>query len=87
MIVTSCKEPTSKAFNDTCQQLSAWCLNSGCTSDICKNINLFTEFHPGENSTIQRAVDKTAKVAVIYMVLITVPNVNASTNLTLKIFQ
>lgn len=42
------------------------------------------EFNPRENSTIQLAVDKTAKITGIETVVITVPNESGTTNLTVK---
>lgn len=44
-MATNYEEPASMAFHNAYPQPSAWCLDSGCTSHMCKNRNLFTEIH------------------------------------------
>lgn len=56
MMATNYEEPTSMAFNDTCQRPFSWCVDSGCTSHMCKNRILFPEFHSHMNCIIQLTI-------------------------------
>ena len=51
---------------------------------MCNDKNLFTEFHPQENSKIQHAVDKSTKVTEIGKDLIIVPSDTGKTYHTLN---
>lgn len=57
MMTTSYEEQVNMVFNDAFHQPTAWCFESGFTSDISKNRNLFTEIHPRESSTVQFAAE------------------------------
>lgn len=41
---------------------SVWCLDSGCTSHVCKDINLFTEINKSESSELKLASDASAEI-------------------------
>lgn len=84
MMTASYEKQTTLAFNGAYQQPSSRCLDNSCTSHICKYRNLFTEFHPCMNSTIQLEINKTVNITGIGRVLKTIPNGSVITNLTLK---
>ena len=64
-MLASYNDQSTMACKENFQQISSWCLDSGSTSHMCNDRNLFTEFHPQENSRIQLAVEKSAKVTGI----------------------
>lgn len=84
IMATNYEKRTAMAFNYAYQQPLAWRLDRRCTSHKFKDRNLFTEFPPHINFTIQLAVDKKTKITGIETILITVPSGSGITNLTLK---
>lgn len=58
---------TTEGKIDTCQIADStnhnmWCLDSGCTSHICKNTELFTEINKSESSKLNLASDASAEI-------------------------
>ncbi|XP_072758710.1 uncharacterized protein [Anoplolepis gracilipes] len=52
---------------DTCQMADSadqnvWCLNSGCTSHICKDVKLFTEISQNESSKLNLTSDAPVEI-------------------------